>query len=70
MGREIEMQQSARAMVDDHKDIEQPKRYGGRDEEVACNDRPGVIPEERRPALIATRPARGSLGHVLAHRSR
>jgi hypothetical protein len=60
--RKVEMQQPARAMVDDDKDREQPKRHGGRDEEVAGNDRPGVVSQKGRPALIATGLPAGRFG--------
>jgi hypothetical protein len=55
-------------MVDHHKDVELAKGRGDDEEEVACNDGMGVIAQEGRPTLIATRKTRWALGHVLSDR--
>ena len=63
-GPDVEMQQPARAMVDDDKDIEQPKVCSHRDKEVASDNRLCVVPEKGRAALISAWATRRLLGHV------
>ena len=53
-------------MLDQHQDIEQPKRHRDRDKEVACHNSLRMVAQEGRPALITARSTRRSLGHVLA----
>lgn len=53
-------------MFDHHKDIELAKGRGDDEEEVARNDRLGVIAQEGRPTLIATRQTRWVPRHVLS----
>ena len=62
--------QSTCPVFDDNKHLQHPKGRRHRDEEVTCEDCPGMIPQEGGPALITTRPTRWSFGHVLADCSR
>ena len=55
-------------MFDHYKDVELAKGCGDDEEEVARNDRTGVIAQEGRPTLIATRQTRWARGHVLSDR--
>ena len=57
-------------MLNQHQDIEQSERRRDCQEEVAGDDRLGVIAHKRRPAMIATWTARRSLGHVFTYRAR
>src|SRR5260221_8561113 len=60
------MHEPARRMFDHYKDVELAKGRGDDEEEVARNDRTGVIAQERRSTLIATRQTRWAPGHVLS----
>src|ERR1700738_1846126 len=53
-------------MFDHHKDVELAKGRGDDEEKVACNDCMGVIAQEGRPTLIATRETGRAPGHVLS----
>ena len=66
----VYVRQAARAVLNDNKHVQHAKRCRYRDEEVARENRLGVVLQERGPALITTRLARRSFGHVLADRSR
>jgi hypothetical protein len=57
MRRHVDVRQSPISMLDEHEHVEYPERHGHRHEEIAGDDGPGVISQERRPALIAARPA-------------
>src|ERR1700682_1070635 len=57
-------------MLDQHQDIEQPKRRRDRDKEVACHNSLRMVAQEGRPALITARSTQRSLGYVLANGTR
>src|ERR1039457_3829968 len=66
----IDVSQSTRAMLDDNKHIQHPKRRSNRNEELTGENRLCMELQERGPALIATGLPRRPLRHVLADRSR
>jgi hypothetical protein len=66
----IDVGQSTRAVLDDNKHVQHPKRRSDRNEEVTGENRLGMVLQERGPALIATGLPRWPLGQVLADRSR
>jgi hypothetical protein len=61
---DVHVRQSACAVVDDDKYVQRPKRRRDGDEEVAGEDGRGLIPQERRPAQVATGSPRRPLGQV------
>jgi hypothetical protein len=66
----IDMGQPTRAVLDGNKHVQHPERRSDRHEEVAGEDRLGMVLQEGGPALIITRLPRRSLRHVLADCSR
>jgi hypothetical protein len=56
--------------MDDHEYVEQSEGRRDRNEEVAGDDRFGVVTQERGPTLIAARAARRPFRHVLADGAR
>ena len=64
------MRKPAPAVIDDHEDVQQSE--GGRhgDKEIARQNRPRVVPQERRPTLITTGLTWWSLRHVPAYCAR
>ena len=49
----VHVRQTARAVLDDDEHVQHPERNSDGYEEVARNDRLGVISQERRPAPIS-----------------
>ena len=66
----IDVGQSTRAVLDDNKHVQHPERRGDSHEEVARENRPGMVLQEGGPPLISARLAWRSLRHVLAYRPR
>jgi hypothetical protein len=73
MCRDVDMEQSAAGVLNDHKDVEQTKGCGDGDTEVAGHDRLRMIAHKGGPTLRLETCARTSiqtLGHVRTHGSR
>jgi len=68
MIRHVEVQNPARADLHRHEHVEDLEGCGDRDEEIAGNDRLGVVSDEGRPTLISTSPARVISGQVFPDR--
>ena len=68
MGCHVHMPQTAAAVLDDDKHVEQPKRRRDGDKEVARENTLRVIPQEGRPTLITAGLTWRSPGQVLADR--
>jgi hypothetical protein len=54
MVRHAYVRKPAPAVFDDHEDVQQSESGRHSDKEIARQNRPRVIPQERRPALIAS----------------
>src|SRR5271165_6066359 len=67
VGRDVQMQEAARAVVHYHQHVDQAEGCGDRDKKIASDDRLRVIVQERGPALVAARSSRPGLRHVLAN---
>src|ERR687896_2758037 len=73
MGRDIDVEQSAAGVLNNHKYIEQTKGCGDGDAEVAGHNRLRMIAHKRCPTLrldTCARTAVQMLGHILPHGSR
>jgi hypothetical protein len=68
--RHVHVRQAARAVLDDDKHVQHPKRRRDGYEEVAGEDSRGLIPQECRPAQVAAGSPGRPLRQVLAHGSR
>src|SRR5216684_2024155 len=69
MGGDIAMDQSAAAVLDHHKHVQESESGSDGDEEITGNDPLGVQAQERRPAHVPSRPTCRSFRQILAHRS-
>jgi hypothetical protein len=67
MRRDVAMDKTTAAMLDHHEHVQQPKRRGDGDKEIAGNESLGVQAQEGRPAQVASRPTSREPGQILAH---
>jgi hypothetical protein len=67
MSRDVVVDQSAAAMLNYHKHIQQTKGRGNGNEEIAGNDPMSVQAQESRPAQITSRPTSRTPGKILVH---
>src|ERR1035438_10623113 len=65
MSSDVAMDQTAAAMFNHDEYVQQAKRGGDGDEEIARNEPLGVHAQERRPAHISSRPPLRTLRQVL-----
>src|SRR5487761_1515181 len=68
MPGDIDVNKAAAVVLDDYKDVEEPKPRGDGNEEVTGNESPRVQAQERRPAQVASRPTSGMPRQVFPHR--
>jgi hypothetical protein len=67
MSRDVVVDQSAAAMLNYHKHIQQTKGRGNGNEEIAGNEPLSVQAQESRPAQITSRPTSRTPGKILVH---
>lgn len=70
MRRDVAMNQTTTAVLDNNEYLEQSERGGHDDQEVAGDDSLCVQAQEGRPPHVASWPARRARGQVLPYRSR
>src|SRR5450631_3161628 len=67
MRRDVAMDKTTAAMLDHHEHVQQPKRRGDGDKEIAGNESLRAHAQEGRPAQVASRPTSREPGQILAH---